>query len=84
MCPESESIYGEFRDMFDYFDTTNLLVSTETDLSATWKGLGRGGAAKVNKCPCHCCSILSDNLVCPNDTLCQKWYSNNNTCSCYH
>ena len=88
MCPETEAIYSrEFRDVFDYFANSNLRVSTETDMSAVWKGLKRGGAAKVHNQPCHCCGIFSVDLAKPNAKPCMKW-CNGNACSngneCYH
>ena len=45
-------------------------VSVNTDLSATWKGLKIGGAAKVKKHPCHCCAVHSDTIENPNSILC--------------
>ena len=56
--------------MFKYFENSNLLVSTEADMSAVWKGLKHRGAAKVANQPCHCFGVKSINLVKPNSKPC--------------
>lgn len=43
------------------------------DMSATWKCVGRGGAAKVKTLPCHCCAIQSSNLAVHNSIRCRRW-----------
>lgn len=40
-----------------------IKISNLLDLSATWKLLLKGGAAKVAKIPCHYCSTQSDELA---------------------
>ena len=55
------------------FPNNNILslkVSTEVDMSACWKGLGRGGAMKQKEYPCHCCGVTSNSLYCPNPLKC--------------
>jgi len=50
-----------------------LDIVMNTDMSFTWKYLGRGGAAKVKKYFCHCCTLKSDNIVVANNDQCSKW-----------
>ena len=46
---------------------------TNCDLSAQWKGLCKGGAAKVHTLPCTGCATESDALATPNATPCHRW-----------
>jgi hypothetical protein len=46
---------------------------TNCDLSAQWKGLCKGGAAKVDTLPCTGCTTESDCLATPNARLCTRW-----------
>jgi hypothetical protein len=36
-------------------------------------GLGKGGAFKVRKNPCHICDIKDDDIDAPNKTVCGRW-----------
>ncbi len=58
------------------------------DLSAGWKGLGKGGAAKQYARSCTCCGILSDLLSTPNATPCSRWcqdrLASDPNWQCYH
>ena len=100
MCRETKEAYKHFKHLFLKFrtfsfakselfkDFKDLDIKTNTDMSATWKILGVGGAAKREKYPCHCCSIYSDDLSVPNREPCTKWcrelHSDNDTWQCYH
>jgi hypothetical protein len=103
MARETMQIYQEFKILFDTFknegtveesllgdDYLPINVATNCDLSATWKALGRGGAAKRNLNPCQCCEITSANLVKPNTVLCDRWCrqfgrsEEENGFKCYH
>jgi len=48
-------------------DYKPLQVVHNSDLSLMWKYRERGGAAKVKKYCCHCCTLKSDDIVTPND-----------------
>lgn len=39
------------------------------NMSAHWKALGKGGAAKVHNHPCHCCNIHSNYLAAPSNLV---------------
>ncbi len=65
-------------------DYQPLDIVMNTDMSFTWKYLGRGGAAKVKKYFCHCCTLKSENIVVPNDKRCSKWCDLNSPLPCYH
>lgn len=58
------------------------------DMSASWKGLDKGGAAKIATCFCHCCDCTSDKLVIPNVNLCEircnKLHKDKNNWKCQH
>jgi hypothetical protein len=86
----------------DYFDDTEacgtirlpakhgwkpMTMPINSDMSFTWKGLGRGGAAKVCLKPCQCCSILSEDLATKNFESCNWCYTlhgPDSTLPCYH
>ena len=73
-APENEEMYTEhFKPMFDYLTSISndgipdigcmpIKLTCDCDMSAAWKGLQRGGAAKVKTFPCHCCGIRSSDL----------------------
>jgi hypothetical protein len=100
MAKETASIYDEFVDEFAFFNSlgneataTSLgykpfSVSVNSDMSATWKGLKTGGAAKVAKHPCHCCAVDSAVLEHPNNIPCKRWcdelHSDDPNFQCYH
>jgi hypothetical protein len=48
---------------------------TNCDLSAQWKGLCKGGAAKVHTLPCTGCATESESFATPNASLCARWCS---------
>ena len=89
MARETKEIYAEYKHLFDFFkgETSDLEASinegiyrplkvhTNADMSATWKGIGRGGAVKRDTNPCHCCSIQSKKLITPNAIKCTRWCS---------
>jgi hypothetical protein len=74
---EDAAIYGEFKDLMEQVaafkgfkigedeDGRIADVSIDTvctDLSATWKGTGKGETCKVCSYFCSCCSTHSDNV----------------------
>jgi hypothetical protein len=89
MARETKEIYAEYKHLFDFFkgETSDLessiiegsyrplKVYANTDMLATWKGIGLGGAVKRDTNPCHCCSIQSKELVIPNAIKCTRWCS---------
>ena len=52
-----------------------LKVATNGDImKVIQNGLGKGGAFKVWKNPCHICDIKDDNIdAAPNNILCSRW-----------
>ncbi len=54
-----------------------------SDMSATWKILQVGGAAKRDEQPCHCCPILSEDLSHANVAKCMRFCKDENDV-CYH
>ena len=69
---EGKEMSEHFRPMFAFGEKVSqvgiagllpLTVLTEIDMSATWKGLCRGGGAKRMTYPCHCCQINSKDLA---------------------
>jgi hypothetical protein len=44
-----------------------------SDLSATWKATGKGGACKVCTNFCSCCALTSDNVQDANPCLCERF-----------
>ncbi len=65
-------------------DYKPLQVVHNSDLSLMWKYRERGGAAKVKKFFCHCCTLKSDNIVTPNNEKCLKWCDPESDLPCYH
>ena len=68
-----------------------LTCAANCDLSAGWKCLCKGGAAKVANLPCHCCALYKDKWARPNsDTmkldcnLCRDLHAEDPTWRCYH
>jgi len=43
------------------------------DLSLMWKYRECGGAVKVKKYFCHCCTLKLEDIVTPNEQACLKW-----------
>lgn len=79
MGRETNKTFAYFNPMFSWLnecgdiETTHLPpeyqplnVCINCDLSAAWKGLMKGGAAKIKFLPCHCCDTTSDELQKPN------------------
>jgi hypothetical protein len=56
------------------------------DLSASWKGLQKGGTCKQKRFFCHCCPLQSEHVHQPNDTKCDRYCSQrmNDDWHCYH
>jgi hypothetical protein len=63
-----------------------FLVSATIDMSATWKGLKKGGACKRERFFCHACTCQSDKVHHPNDTLCERFCGlrDEREWKCYH
>ena len=80
MGRETKETFAEFATLFEFFDNLSeaetlppemagfmpFRCMTNCDLSAQWKGLRKGGAAKVHIFPCTGCATESDSL----DTKC--------------
>ncbi len=91
---EDTQMYLHFKPMFAFLNNVSLYgianfkpmnVTTEADLSATWKMTGRGGGAKTCHHPCHCCGITSNNLHRPAATRCERWcLGKPNNWLCFH
>jgi len=61
-----------------------LDIVMNTDMSFTWKYLGKGGAVKVKKYFCHCCTLKSEKIVLPNEQQCSKWCNLESHLLCFH
>ena len=87
MGKETQQMYQEeFSHIFDLFqkagekdqsifpDWVGINFSNPADMAAIQKVLGIGGAAKVWKFFCHCCSLTSKDIVTPNtgSNICEK------------
>jgi hypothetical protein len=85
---------GEFRQLFEFFGDIHengfdgslpFYMACKVNLSAAWKGLMRGGGAKVHAHPCHCCAIHSDDLHHPNTERCDRFCTERGEDKrCYH
>ncbi len=101
MHRETEESFQAFKPMFDFFedcskDETNpldhgiwpVMLCATCDLSAQWKGLCKGGAAKVANLPCHCCPLGKNKWATPNTSLCSTWcqqiHADIPVWQCYH
>jgi hypothetical protein len=87
MGRETKESFADFGLQFMFFDShpdeTTLPIEltgfrafscmTNCDLSAQWKGLCKGGAAKVHTLPCTGCATESDSLATPNARPCTQW-----------
>ena len=83
MGRETEETFAEFATLFTFFDNLceveimpaelvdfmPFRCMTNCNLSAQWKGLCKGGAAKVHTLPCTGCATESDALATPNAGL---------------
>jgi hypothetical protein len=91
MGRETKETFKEFASLFSFLDSLGSVNTippelegfmpfkcmTNCDLSAQWKGLCKGGAAKVHTLPCTGCATKSDCLATPNARLCARWCSLN-------
>jgi len=99
MGTENKVKYNEFADMFHFAQAYSVPTSAtgifgwkpfqltmNTDLSGTWKALGRGGGARTNLRPCHCCAVQRDEQHKPNTEWCNKCVLTNPEVGwrCYH
>jgi hypothetical protein len=89
MGRETKETFVEFATLFSFLDDLGALETippelegfmpfrcmTNCDLSAQWKGLCKGGAAKVHTLPCTGCATESDCLATPNARWCTRWCS---------
>lgn len=87
MGRETKDTFVEFGPLFQFIDALSKVDTlpleftdfvpfrcmTNCDLSAQWKGLCKGGAAKVHTLPCTGCATDSDSLATPNVSLCTRW-----------
>jgi hypothetical protein len=100
---EDAAIYSEFKKLMeevtafkgfqigegDERRTADVAIDTVcTDLSATWKGTGKGGACKVCTYFCACCATQSNNVQKANPVLCERWcqlqHGEEHGWSCFH
>jgi hypothetical protein len=93
------SFQENFTEFFDFMDSLgnvetlpeelkdykHFLTMVMCDLSAGWKGLGYGGAAKQFELSCTCCDCKSDFLAVPNSTKCSRWcHERDGEWQCFH
>jgi hypothetical protein len=100
MGRETKETFAEFATLFSFLDNLGAVDTippelegfkpfrcmTNCDLSAQWKGLCKGGAAKVHTLPCTGCATESNCLATPNARLCTRWCSlvDNPEWLCFH
>ena len=101
MGRETTETFTEFGSMFNFFDNLSdattmptemegffpFACMTNCDLSAQWKGLCKGGAAKVHTLPCTGCATESDYVATANANICLRWCSEHledPTWMCFH
>ncbi len=102
MGRETKQTFTEFASLFQFLDDLSTAatipvamqgflpfsVMTNCDLSAQWKGLCKGGAAKVHTLPCIRCATVSDALATPNAMPCNRWCTDHSTLDpewmCFH
>lgn len=64
-----------------------IIAPLDSDMSATWKLCGRGGATKKKKHPCHICAVHDEELEIHNLYQCTKWcreFNRGSEFRCYH
>ena len=101
MCKETkEVVLNDFGPLFKEFDTLcsstfveeqgyhPIRLAANMDMSAKWKCIGRGGAAKQVTHPCESCAITSADLAEPNTGPC-RWcrvlrHDNRPHIKCFH
>ncbi len=73
-----------FWDEIEGFEEIELTATM--NMSASWKGLQKGGAYKQRRCFCHCCPLESDNVHHPNKTKYNHFCSSRDDedLFCYH
>jgi hypothetical protein len=86
---ESEDI--EKNPMAKHYGLMPLTCGANCDLSAGWKCLCKGGAAKVSDLPCHCCPLYKTKWALPNPSTeqpdcnwCHEIHSEVPDWKCYH
>ena len=102
MGRETKETFTSFASLFKFLDDLSeastlpaamtgfqpFSCMTNCDLSAQWKGLCNGGAAKVHTLPCTGCATESDGLATPNVSPCQRWctdhFAADPTWMCFH
>jgi hypothetical protein len=74
----------DFWQAIDGFEDIELTATM--DLSASWKGLQKGGASKQRWFFCYCCSLESDNVHHPNEKKCHCFCAqrDDEDWLCYH
>jgi hypothetical protein len=94
-------VYEEFGDFYAFcssceHDDSNpyapshpkTIFTAECDLSMTWKGLARGGAAKIKEFACHCCDVEVEELAEPHthpcNRICRQLHEAVAGWECYH
>jgi hypothetical protein len=85
MKKETKELFSELtqimKDVFDQSTNAQDIIpglhnpfatAFESDMSATWKLCGRGGAMKRELYPCHCCARHDGLIAVPNLENCSK------------
>jgi hypothetical protein len=77
--------------MTQHYGLKPLTTAANCDLSASWKCLCKGGAAKVSNLPCHCCALYKTKWATPASTgskldcnWCHGLHLDNENWKCYH
>ena len=82
MCDAStDGNVTEFQTKYGYQSFRTIITP---DMSARWKGLDKGGAAKIRTEFCDCCECNSNTLATQRHISCQKWCKGDNLKKCYH
>mmetsp|Transcript_14158 Transcript_14158/g.25658 ORF Transcript_14158/g.25658 Transcript_14158/m.25658 type:complete len:263 (+) Transcript_14158:825-1613(+) len=65
-----------------------LKIAINTDMSAAWKLLNKGGGSNNTRCPCINCAIINDDLASPNPVRCNRFCNEHHRDTegwlCYH
>jgi uncharacterized protein len=81
----NQSVSGPYNFLSPYFP---IKTAFDSDMSATWKLCGKGGAMKRELYPCHCCAIHDSNIALPNHENCSRWcnelHADDPNWKCYH
>jgi len=68
MCPRLQQLDAKANPGSVWWqDYKPLDIVMNANMLFTWKHLGRGGAAKVKKYFCHCCTLKSENIAISNE-----------------